>query len=902
MSNLYLRPLSVLREINVILREDLRDLDIVNLRRETRTSPSDPQTIAKWTQLLNMLAPSLVLLGKEFDNVVKRSNRQKEDQLNMIGIIYLFMSILMYTIIIILIYRLRDDQTIIAKINLIILIVIVFLVLTFVRKSIIILLEEDIRIICIAQQSTIHNALQYYKKELSDNEIVKKTAAKITGVGGDEFITAKEEKKQDESSCTSNDKTLPSVSDIIGTTCSSDRIKILDIIQQIKLEYERFDQYASWLTIKNMHGKLTEFFKKEGVSKQVNGSNITTIVHDEFANHFVPTMIELDMMIITPNLVQSFDRNLEFFRSKLAPFTISKEACESKAVAMRRASFDPSCAMCIFIRTYQDTSTPEGDLYKLNSLAPLEEFFMVTNNTIDIGSKVSVAIGKPIDGDPKRGGNIFVKGYLPETYIAENTKFKKVFLESSYNAAFSVGRTESDCNFIIPDNIQLFLKKYAWKTEEDMENIREEERTFDYIMNLFRTKVVGAGATTAFASLKLEDLYKYALLSGNTLRMLYDAREVLSTSLLDVTKKYEFQIDLQSQRKTIELYLAKIYGPTFESIRSTVMLILRDTNKKIQIALQSDLLQYTSEHALIKRASNMTEIEWTKRMRDIVNVIPKMREYRINFPKYNPVALKQITTTFTIYFVVCMVFLIILGFNTIITLFVNNVISTILDGIIAAILLSCVCIIVIIVLEIMMLKLRAVSNRKKVLLDTNGAELMIAVLRCVTSLVDMRKNATSLISNDNDRSKTDALLAIKYYHKSSENFDRCNFIDVHTTNVSIQSKVIIFVVLILFIVAVAIYVLNKLDPLGCYDNIKRIKSIIGLINSGDMDKTMTAEAFTSTTCLIPPTPPIWFLKVFATITIVMATTWFLSVNGSTNDDIINTLERLNDCREIDAYT
>jgi hypothetical protein len=86
------------------------------------------------------------------------------------------------------------------------------------------------------------------------------------------------------------------------------------------------------------------------------------------------------------------------------------------------------------------------------------------------------------------------------------------------------------------------------------------------------------------------------------------------------------------------------------------------------------------------------------------------------------------------------------------------------------------------------------------------------------------------------------------------------------------------------------------------DNIKRIKGIIGLINSGDMDKTMFAEAFTSSTCLIPPTPPIWFLKIFVTIIIVMATTWFLAVNGSTNDDIINTLERMNDCREIDAYT
>jgi hypothetical protein len=153
-----------------------------------------------------------------------------------------------------------------------------------------------------------------------------------------------------------------------------------------------------------------------------------------------------------------------------------------------------------------------------------------------------------------------------------------------------------------------------------------------------------------------------------------------------------------------------------------------------------------------------------------------------------------------------------------------------------------------------------------------------------------------------DRSKTDALLSIKYYHKSSEFFAKCNFIDVHTNTISIKSKLIIFIVLILFVVVVSLYVLNKLDPLGCYDNIKRIKSIIGLINSGDIDKTMFAEAFTSSTCLIPPTPPIWFLKIFATILILMGTTWFLAVNNSTNDDLINTLERMNDCREIDAYT
>lgn len=384
--------------------------------------------------------------------------------------------------------------------------------------------------------------------------------------------------------------------------------------------------------------------------------------------------------------------------------------------------------------------------------------------------------------------------------------------------------------------------------------------------------------------------------------MLYDARDILSTSLLDVTKKYEFQIDIQSQRKTIELYLNKIYGPSFDNLKSTVLLILRDTNKKVRIALQSNLLQYTSEHALIKRASSITEIEWNKRLRDIVVVIPKMREYRINFPKYNSVVGKQILELFLRYIVLIMVFIIVLGFNTLITLFINNVVSTLLDGIIAAILLSCVCVIMIIVVESIVMKIKAVNDRKRILLDANGSELIMAVLRCVTSLVDMRKNATSLISSDVDRSKTDALIAIKYYHNSSEIFDRCNFIDVHTSTLSIQSKIVVFVVLITFVVVVALYVLNKLDPLSCLDNIKRIKSIIGLIDSGDIDKTMFAEAFTSSTCLIPPTPPIWFLKIFATIAIVMATTWFLTVNGSTNDDLINTLERMNDCREIDAYT
>jgi hypothetical protein len=914
MSNLYSRPLSVLREINLLLREDLRDLDLVGLRAETISSPGDPHTIAKWTQLLNMLSPSMVLLGKEFDNVVDRSKKLKDEQLQMIGIIYVFLSLLKYTIIIILIFRIREEQHIASKINMVILIILVYLIFVFVRKSIIIMLQEGIRMICIAQQGVIHNALRYYKNELSDNYIVKQAAAKITGTGDSTTylvtdpktgISIDIDKPSKDSSCNASNasKTLPSVFEIVSKTCSPDRIKLLDTIQQIKLEFERFDQYASWMTIKNMYGNLTEFFKKEGVGKLVNGANITAIVQDEFASHFVPAMIELDMMIIAPELVQPIHTNFVLLRKKLEPYLISKENCESKAHAMRRASFDPTCAMCVFIRTHEDTNTPEGELYKLKALTPLEEFFIVTYDTIDVGARVSVAIGKSIDSDPVRSGNLFVRGHVPAAYISDNTKY----IQAGFQNFISVGsylngcRNEDSCNFIITDGT--VSSKYSWKDDEDTgDAIREEQRTIDYIMNLFMTKSDATGSNVVYAKFTVDDLYKYALLSNNALRMLHDAREILSVSLLDVTKKYEFQIDLQSQRKTIELYLAKIYGSSFDSLRPAVMLIIRDTNKKVQIALQSNLLQYASEHALIKKSIGITEIEWNKRLRSIVNVIPKMREYRVNFPKYNPVAGKKIIDEFLLYFVVIMVLMIVLGFSTIITLFLNNVISTLVDGIIAVILLSCLCVIIIIILENLVLRIKAVSDRKRVLLDANGSELIMAVLRCVTSLVDMRKNATSLVRSDMDRSKTDALLSIKYYHKSSEFFAKCNFIDVHTNTISIKSKLIIFIVLILFVVVVSLYVLNKLDPLGCYDNIKRIKSIIGLINSGDIDKTMFAEAFTSSTCLIPPTPPIWFLKIFATILILMGTTWFLAVNNSTNDDLINTLERMNDCREIDAYT
>ncbi len=924
MSNLYSRPLSVLREINLLLREDLRDLDLVGLRAETISSPDDPHTIAKWTQLLNMLSPSMVLLGKEFDNVVDRSSKLKDEQRQMIGIIYVFLSLLKYTIIIILIFRIREEQHLASKINLVILIVLVYLVFIFVRKSITIMLEEGIRMICIAQQGVIHSALRYYKQELSDNYIVKQAAAKITGTGDKTTylitdpktgIPINSETTSYENACavTNAPKTLPSVFEIISNTCSPDRIKLLDTIQQIKLEYERFDQYASWITIKNMYGTLTEFFKKEGVAKQVNGANITTIIQDEFASHFVPTMIELDMMIIAPELIKSTDVNFEVLRGKLEPYLISKEHCESKAHAMRRASFDPACCMCVFIRTHNDTNTPEGELYKLNALAPLEQFFVVTYDTIDVGARVSVALGKSIDADPKRSGNLFVRGYVPSTYLSDNTKYIQAGFQNfiSVDNYLNECRAEDNCNFIITDGT--VSSKYSWKDDTDTDDaIREEQRTIDYIMNLFTTKPVDTNinrslpervdGSRVYARFTVDDMYKYALMSNNALRMLYDAREILSVSLVDVTKKYEFQIDLQSQRKAIELYLSKIYGPSFDNLRSTVMLILRDTNKKVQIALQSNLLQYTSEHALIKRSSGITETEWNKRLRSIVNVIPKMREYRVNFPKYSPVSGKKIIELFLLYFVVIMVLLIVVGFSTIITLFLNNVISSLVDGIIALILLSCMCVIAIIIVENLVLRIKAVSNRKKVLLDANGSELIMAVLRCVTSLVDMRKNATSLVSSDVDRSKTDALIAIKYYHKSAEFFDKCNFIDVHTNTISIKSKLIVFIVLILFVVVVSLYVLNKLDPLGCYDNIKRIKSIIGLINSGDIDKTMFAEAFTSSTCLIPPTPPIWFLKIFATILILMATTWFLAVNNSTNEDLINTLERMNDCREIDAYT
>jgi len=914
MSNLYSRPLSVLREINLLLREDLRDLDLVGLRAETISSPGDPHTIAKWTQLLNMLSPSMVLLGKEFDNVVDRSKKLKDEQLQMIGIIYVFLSLLKYTIIIILIFRIREEQHIASKINLVILIILVYLIFVFVRKSITIMLQEGIRMICIAQQGVIHNALRYYKNELSDNYIVKQAAAKITGTGDSTTYSVTDpktgisidlDKPSKDSSCNASNasKTLTSVFEIVSKTCSPDRIKLLDTIQQIKLEFERFDQYASWMTIKNMYGNLTEFFKKEGVGKLVNGANITSIVQDEFASHFVPAMIELDMMIIAPELVQPPHTNFVLLRKKLEPHLISKENCESKAHAMRRASFDPTCAMCVFIRTHEDTNTPEGELYKLKALTPLEEFFIVTYDTIDVGARVSVAIGKSIDSDPVRSGNLFVRGHVPAAYISDNTKY----IQAGFQNFISVGsylngcRNEESCNFITTDGI--VSSKYSWKDDEDTDDaIREEQRTIDYIMNLFMTKSDATGSNVVYAKFTVDDLYKYALLSNNALRMLHDAREILSVSLLDVTKKYEFQIDLQGQRKTIELYLAKIYGSSFESLRPAVMLIIRDTNKKVQIALQSNLLQYTSEHALIKKSIGITEIEWNKRLRSIVNVIPKMREYRVNFPKYNPVAGKRIIDELLVYFVVIMVLLIVVGFSTIITLFLNNVISTLVDGIIAVILLSCLCVIIIIILENLVLRIKAVSDRKRVLLDANGSELIMAVLRCVTSLVDMRKNATSLVRSDMDRSKTDALLSIKYYHKSSEFFAKCNFIDVHTNTISIKSKLIIFIVLILFVVVVSLYVLNKLDPLGCYDNIKRIKSIIGLINSGDIDKTMFAEAFTSSTCLIPPTPPIWFLKIFATILILMGTTWFLAVNNSTNDDLINTLERMNDCREIDAYT
>ena len=897
---LFARPMAILREIHRQLNEDLRDLDLYSLRYETLNNPDDELTKSRWVRLLNNIAPQLVVLGKEVKKAESYVNAQKSDIQSTMGMI----SIVLLSVTIILSFLLckgiDNSINIIGILEKIFHIIILVAVTSLLTKVVMITMGERVRQYEFEVNEPTHTLLSFYRTELSDNPLIKLAALKITGQDIDNVLDEVFPRSEISSTKTlalscNQDKqgTAPPIVTLVEKSCSADKEGVLVALQQIKKNYDRFDRLTVWTEIHSKFSALRSFFEKQTADNQVTKSTVPGIVREEIGKLFIPKVLEFIHMRLRDEFIPKDLQQGAFLEQPLKQWLISPPVrCETKAAAWRMfaAAAEDNCIVAVFACSPQ---SPEGYLFKIKSYAAIEECFITEQNKNEIGS-IFVAMRKPPKNTIER---LFIGGYVPTTANLTNMGFEiksNVVISNLKRDVFQQYRNALECDAVFENK--------ALKSSNEISVL-----SFFMQFPLTGGERVGDDVKEFYLRVDVSTLFEQMAKNARSCAfLLLDQRDYIASDISDVMHKYGFAFDLLEFRKVIEGQLIKAYSlEDFDRhIRRIMLDTLRVADTKILAMKKSPLVSLISDYGLRRKVQDMTDTKWIAFLRNVVPIIEKMRDQKNIFPRYMPAKDKLTRLAILGHIVPIVLFILLSSFLVIIDSFIRNLEQPYWDTVLFTVFLTSLAITVVGITEVMFKKSIAILDRQSHVVDVNSFDLINATTRTIEYLVNIRRidvEGTSTGSPEEttkgDTSMQDAKLAIKYFYEAQTNHKRCNYLNTDS-RFSSMPEIVMYLMIMLVFVIVAIYVTVKMDPMASIENVKRLGSVITLIKSGELDKSMFSEAFDTSSCLVPVAPLPLILKLFATILFLILTLWLLTINQNIENQYVRHLEELRDCSEI----
>eukprot|EP00798_Chlamydomonas_sp_ICE-L_P029443 gene29443-5789_t len=587
---MYARALAVLREVHIILKEDLRDIDLLALHNDTQTAFSESATRDRWTRVLTSVAPTLMLMKSELRNADSYIDMRKRSMKSFMNMIMVFCQLIIMIFLHLITTSMKDSMSVTTLTTVALSVLILTLVITCVIKSIMLTFNERMRSYMYEVNGTTKMAVQYYCDEICDHPLVKLSAAHLTGVGmselltgdsisGDGSVVSVQESVTRLLDC-STTKRIPSVAKMVEKECGPSLAGFAIAVQEIKDEYDRYDRLVIWSRIETGFNTLVRFVSKEGDTEtvKISPSTIREVIINEIIPLLVPPMLEIDSLEPVPALAN----NTQALIDALAPYVYSTTLVGAKGIAWRSCFGDTQCRAAVFVPVPRSTDKPPhsrsmGWLVKLNSLLFVERVYVFRRRDGKIlpGTPPPTALLVRKVPRDEMGTSVFVTGSLPESYLTSKSSglsMRTLQRHESTAKAIEFCRGDGECALVYDD--------YVW-------GVTGEARPSDF-RTFFGSLTVAGGDTLHMKDVRVKveahTLYADALNSTDAGgAMLFSQKDALASDMAGVLHKYDFCLNLSEHRRAIEQLLVAeyTYDIFHKSVRAAANSVLRLAEEKV---------------------------------------------------------------------------------------------------------------------------------------------------------------------------------------------------------------------------------------------------------------------------------------------------------------------------------
>ena len=398
-------------------------------------------------------------------------------------------------------------------------------------------------------------------------------------------------------------------------------------------------------------------------------------------------------------------------------------------------------------------------------------------------------------------------------------------------------------------------------------------------------------------------LYTYALNSpGAAAQTISEQASDLAQHLYLIVKQFRFALDLDQVRPMIDAGLRDFYGQRLYDeggVSSAIDGVLHRLRDLVRAGRKATEPRYVTPERLQIKLSALSGDDVT----DLTDALQRLSDsattHRDLFPAYRSLSSARIATIVS---VLGGLVLLVGFFSYTLVLYgaFRHHKAMDLEGFLMRLVVSlCVLVITLFVSETIALKTSARISHNQDVIDDNGQMLVAASagslsqLHTVMTLLGKQPNSPPVVGSDAATVRSAAVGLISVSRNAIERFDACNSITVGQVGMPLPVAELALYGIIggIFLILAAVCVI-RIAPGAKLETIKSLRALRVRLMRGDA--SAVAEAQQAVECARPPVFIWQFFVWFGILTLVAGTAWFALASTEVVDDYKNSLAAMGD--------
>lgn len=408
-------------------------------------------------------------------------------------------------------------------------------------------------------------------------------------------------------------------------------------------------------------------------------------------------------------------------------------------------------------------------------------------------------------------------------------------------------------------------------------------------------------APTATVATTAGQLYAYALRSGQAAaQTVSEQASDLAQKLYLVVKQFRFALDLDQVRPMIDAGLRDFYGADLYDtggVSEAVDGVLHRLRVLVKAGRTASQPKYVTPERLMDKISTFSGDDVTDLTDTVRGLADSATTHRDLFPAYRSTAAEGFASIVTV--LGCLIILIAFTSYSLVLYSAFRQHSTMdFDGFMRRVAVSvCVVIITLFVAETLVMKASSRVKHNQNVIDSNGQALVatasgtVSQLDSALKLLNKHPSSPPVAASDAETVRSAAVGLVALSRETIERFDACNSITSGQVGMPLPIAELALYGIIggLFLVLATLCVM-RVEPLAKLVAINSLRAIRARVLRGD--PSAVVEAQQAVICSRPPVAIWQFFIWFAILTLIACTAWFWQRSVDVVDDYRNSLMNL----------